>query len=147
MIFLWTGRSASTGDFLAQLATHRAQRPLEVGTALDRLGRAAADGVAAFEGGETAGFVDALDQFWSGLERLGDAIAMPILSDEHRRLRRLAVECGAHYKPSGAGGGDIGIGFAVEAEPMAELARRAAGDGFRALRLGIDPEGLSSSTA
>lgn len=147
MIFLWTGRAASTGDFLAQLATSRQQQPGEVDNALDELGDAAADGVAAFEAGRTAVFCEAVDRFWTGLERLGEAIAMPILSDEHRRLRRLAVDCGVHYKPSGAGGGDIGVGFASAAEPMEELARRAAADGFPALGLAVDPGGLSGLMA
>jgi phosphomevalonate kinase len=147
MIFLWTGRAASTGDFLAQLAARRRQRPTEVDNALDGLGESAADGVAAFAAGRTAGFCKAVDRFWMGLERLGEVIAMPILSDEHRRLRRLAVDCGVHYKPSGAGGGDIGVGFASAAEPMEELARRASAAGFPALGLAVDPGGLSGLMA
>ena len=79
------------------------------------------------------------------LDRLGGAMAMPILSDEHRVLRRLAVEGGVHYKPSGAGGGDLGVGFATDDGAVARLADRASAEGFHIVDLTIDPNGLAVS--
>jgi phosphomevalonate kinase len=70
---------------------------------------------------------------------------MPILSQEHRWLRRLAVESGVRYKPSGAGGGDLGIAFATDSDRLQEMAVRAEAQGFAALDLEMDPRGFTVS--
>jgi phosphomevalonate kinase len=147
MLFVWTGRSASTGDFLERLETRRTECPQEVRPALDALGAASAGGVAALAEGAAGSFLAAVDAFWEGLDNLGRAMAMPILSDEHRALRRLAVESGVHYKPSGAGGGDLGVGFATDREAAARMAERAAVEGFQIVDLEIDSKGLVISEA
>jgi phosphomevalonate kinase len=147
MLFVWTGRSASTGDFLERLELRLGESPDEVRPALDALGASAAGGVAAIAEGSATSFLSAVDAFWEGLDRLGGALAMPILSDEHRVLRQLAVECGVHYKPSGAGGGDLGIGFTTDGEALSRMADAAAVEGFRIVDLEIDPKGLVVSKA
>ena len=87
-------------------------------------------------------FLPAVGAFWQGLEHLGRVVGLPILSEEHRRLHRLARECGASYKPSGAGGGDLGLVFSTD-PGVVELARkRAQADGFQPLDLEVDPEGV-----
>jgi phosphomevalonate kinase len=70
---------------------------------------------------------------------------MPILSEEHRSLREIAVNCGVRYKPSGAGGGDFGIGFATDSDAAAGFRRRAEASGFHVLDLAIDRTGLTIS--
>jgi len=102
-------------------------------------------GVDALESEAAGAFLDAVDGFWDALEALGREIEMPILSQEHRRLRRLAAESGVHYKPSGAGGGDLGIAFAVDLAAMQETAARAEAEGFVVLDLGSDPRGFTVS--
>jgi hypothetical protein len=71
---------------------------------------------------------------------------MPILSEEHRRLRGLAEGCGVHYKPSGAGGGDFGIGFASDLDAAEEFADGVVTEGFRAIDLRIDGIGVDPGT-
>jgi phosphomevalonate kinase len=141
-VFVWTGRSASTGEFLERLAHRLEARPHDVEPALDELGTVSGDGVAAAAAGETAVFLDAVDAFWRALDGLGRAIAMPIVSDEHRVLRGLAEASAVHYKPSGAGGGDLGVGFAADEAAVSRMAERAAAAGFRVLDLQVDPMGL-----
>jgi phosphomevalonate kinase len=144
MVFVWTGRAASTGDFLGQLRTRREEEPLEVNGVLDELGAVSSVGVAALGDDDAEAFLDAVDSFWLALDRLGTVIGMPILSDEHRALRRIAVDCGVRYKPSGAGGGDFGIGFATDSDAAAEFMNRAAAGGFHVLELAVDRSGLLS---
>jgi len=146
-IFIWTGRSSSTGEFLDQLHIRLAERPDRVRPALDLMGTIASDGAAAVSDDDAGGFLAAVDQFWDGLDRLGVAMRMPILSEEHRALRWLAVECGVHYKPSGAGGGDLGIAFTTDGAAASEMASRAIADGFSVLDLHVDPSGLAVSSS
>jgi len=142
MVFVWTGRAASTGDFLGRLRARREERPQEVNPVLDKLGEVSAGGVATLANNDTGGFLDAVDAFWGVLDRLGNAIAVPIVSDEHRALRRIAVDSGVRYKPSGAGGGDFGIGFTTDEDAAAEFRRRAETSGFQVLDLSLDHAGL-----
>jgi phosphomevalonate kinase len=145
MVFVWTGRAAITGDFLGRLQTRREEVPQEINPILDELGAVSSVGVAALSDGDAEAFLDAVDAFWGELDQLGDAIGMPILSESHRTLRKVAVDCSIHYKPSGAGGGDFGIGFATDSGALAEFMVRAETRGFRVLELGLDRTGLLRS--
>jgi len=142
---IWTGRSASTRGFLERLETGRATHPHGVDEAISRLGEASKTGIDALEAGAVSGFLDAVDRFWDALEALGREIEMPILSQEHRRLRRLAAECGVHYKPSGAGGGDLGIAFGFDPKAMQETTAGAMAEGFVVLDLEKDAKGFTES--
>ena len=142
---IWTGRSASTRGFLERLETGRAAHPHGVDEAISRLGEVSKAGIDALEAGAASGFLDAVDGFWDALEALGREIEMPILSQEHRRLRRLAAECGVHYKPSGAGGGDLGIAFGFDPNAMQETTAGAMAEGFAVLDLETDAKGLTES--
>lgn len=139
----WTGASASTGVFLETLERRLAEDPAEVGDALDVLDRWSREGVGALAGGKTASFLAAVDGFWRGLEDLGRTIRMPIVSEPHLRLRQLACEFGVSYKPSGAGGGDLGVGISTEQDSLDRMCRAAREAGFQVLDLAVDPRGAT----
>jgi phosphomevalonate kinase len=142
MVFVWSGRSASTGGFLERLGIGLDHRPQEVEPVLDELGSVSTDGVAAVSAGNSVAFLEAVDAFWRALDDLGRAISMPILADEHRALRSLAESCSVHYKPSGAGGGDLGVGFTTDETAALKMAERAAFEGYQVLDLHVSPVGL-----
>jgi phosphomevalonate kinase len=142
-VFVWTGRAARTSDFLGRLGARREEAPEKVEPVLDELGAVSSAGVAAVAEGNSEAFLEEVDAFWGALDRLGSAIGMPIVSQEHRALRRIAADCDVRYKPSGAGGGDVGIGFTTDPSLAARLADRVASEGFRALDLHIDATGLT----
>ncbi len=66
MIFLWTGRAASTGDYLAQLATRRRQQPSGVDNALDELGESCGRRCRCLRGGKNGGFLQSCRSFLDG---------------------------------------------------------------------------------
>jgi phosphomevalonate kinase len=136
--YVWTGKSASTHSFLERLEASRAGGGKDVDAALDRLGRASERGVDALARNEPFRFFDAVDRFCEALDALGRTIEMPILSDAHRQLRRLGNECGVHYKPSGAGGGDFGVCFSTDGELLKEFSRRAEAAGFATPEVDLD---------
>ncbi len=143
MTFIWTGRSASTGDFLERLEECRMRDPQIIDAALDRLGSLSERGIEALGRSETAVFLEVVDHFGDALESLGKAIGMSILSDEHRRLRELAARCGHHYKPSGAGGGDFGVACSRTDQSVAEFVDRVEQIGFEVVDLDVDPIGMA----
>jgi phosphomevalonate kinase len=142
---LWTGRPASTAGFLERLEARRAAAPERVGGALAILAAAARDGAAAARAGDAAGFAAAVAASWAGFESLGGALELPLLSAEHRALERLADDCGVAYKPSGAGGGDLGIAVASDPSRLDELVRRARAAGFTAPGLALGAAGLDGN--
>jgi phosphomevalonate kinase len=146
-VCIWTGRAATTGDFLEVLRARRAGDPLGTGRALSRLGEISGAAIVALEERRSAAFLRAVDEFWDALADLGNQVGLPILSEEHRLLRRLAGECGAAYKPSGAGGGDFGLGFATDPEVVGAVSRRAKAAGFSVIDLLVEPTGLRQDDA
>ena len=139
--FVWTGTSASTHPFLDRLQATRASGAGGVDEALDRLGQVSERGVDALARNDPFRFLDAVDRFWEALEVLGRIIEMPILSDAHRRLRKLGTECGVHYKPSGAGGGDFGVCFSTAEALIREFSERARAAGFATPEVEVDLSG------
>jgi phosphomevalonate kinase len=107
-----------------------------------RLGEISGSAIAALEEARTATFLAEVEAFWNALADLGEHVGLPILSEEHRQLRRLAEESGAAYKPSGAGGGDFGLVFAADPEIVDAASRRATAAGFFVIDLLVDPSGL-----
>ena len=142
LVFIWTGRSASTGDFLARLDAAMNGDAGEIVAVLNRLGSLSGAGIADLRAGGTSALLDDVGDFGHAMERLGEAAGIPILSDEHLELRRLADDVGVSYKPSGAGGGDVGIGFTDDPELAKAFAARASAAGFPPLDLEVDPNGV-----
>lgn len=144
LVFIWTGRSASTGDFLARLYQGMNNDGGAIAAVLNQLGSISATGIADLCAGRTPELLDDVSDFGRAMEQLGGAAGIPILSDEHVELRRLADDVGLSYKPSGAGGGDVGIGFTDDPELAAAFAAKAADAGFQPLDLKVDPIGVQT---
>jgi phosphomevalonate kinase len=143
LLCIWTGKSASTGSFLQRLDERRRSDPRTVQRAIRGIVEGSQAGVDAIRDRSSPRFLEAVDGFWDALEALGRVIEMPIASDEHQRLRRLAREIAVRYKPSGAGGGDFGLAFDSDPARLAALASRAEDDGFEVVGLGVDPVGVA----
>jgi phosphomevalonate kinase len=142
LVFLWTGRAADTSSFLEQLDHRMEADGGSVSSALERLAELAHSGVTALRSGHVEAVLDAVDAYCDALERLGRDARLPILSDDHLELRRLARRHGARYKPSGAGGGDLGIAWSGDPAAAAETASAATAAGFQVLDLHLDRDGL-----
>jgi phosphomevalonate kinase len=142
MLFVWTCRSADTGEFLEKLSSRMVEDGGSSERALRRLGDVARAGVTALREGRTGSFLESVDQFCEAMEALGEVVGLPILSEEHEDLRLLANRCGVHYKPSGAGGGDIGVAFSDNVRALETLALEVKQLGFRAIPFATDPAGF-----
>jgi phosphomevalonate kinase len=125
----WTGIPASTRRLVQQVRAFKKELPGHYNRAMEEMARISAAGVRALTQEDIPAFLRAVDEYYIALERLGEAGRAPVVSNEHRRLARIARRCGAVYKPSGAGGGDCGIAFAGSAGVIqkTEAAFRRAG--------------------
>jgi len=135
---IWTGNAAQTTDFVGAWSRWRAA----AGDSLPEPARTLADLA------ETLRDVDDVDdwlaladRYADGLERLGEAIDMPIVSASHRRLRALGRDSGVVYKSCGAGGGDLGVALADDPGRIEAFAARSWAAGAIPLNLAIEQEG------
>ena len=140
---VWTGRAASTHDFLTRIAAWRLAEPDRHDGLMDELAAASAAGVDAAGRQDAAGVLDAVDTYARLLVRLGDASGADIVCAEHQRLGVIAGASGVSYKSCGAGGGDVGVAFATEPDRLATFVEQAGQAGFHPLGLAVDPLGFS----
>lgn len=141
-LFVWSGRSASTSDFLGRLAQWRSGHGAEYAShmgALTEIARAASDAMMHEQG---RGFVEAAAAYATVLRAFGTACGLDIFSAEHVQLAQLAAQAGVSYKPCGAGGGDFGVAFSLEPERLAKMERGIVAAGFRCVPLAVDEPGL-----
>jgi phosphomevalonate kinase len=86
-----------------------------------------------------AAYVDCLAEF-------DRAAALGIFGAPHRQLTRLARHAGVLYKPSGAGGGDMGVAFALDSAALATFAASARAAGFSLPAMEPDQHGIEVIT-
>src|SRR5262249_8816545 len=134
-LFIWSGRSASTANFLDRLAQWKSGHGGEYAAHMRGLTEIAERASAAAAAGQARGFIEGAAAYASALKDFGAACGLEIFSPEHERLTALATESGVAYKPCGAGGGDFGVVFALEPAKLAEVQKRITGAGFRCVPL------------
>ena len=133
---LWTGHAASTPGFLRGLDGLGPRR-----SAIDALIDSAETEVASLDD-SAATWVRAVRNFSKALVRFADETSLPIYSGGHAEVASLAEKTGVAYKPSGAGGGDLGV--AISDDPAAMQAFREAlrTTSIWVLPVAVDPRGL-----
>lgn len=136
---VWSGRPASTSFFLQRLAAWRAQAPARHAAAMRELGDCA---TAAADAASATALIEAVAAYAQALERLAAASGLDIFCPEHRALAALAVRLGVVYKTCGAGGGDIGIGLAMDPARLQAFRQAASAAGCAVLEL--HPAGAAS---
>lgn len=136
-----SGKAAATRDFLERFAAWQVAEPRASDARLAGLRATAASGVVAARANDAERFLDAVAEFGEGLLALGEAIQRDIVTATHRAIARAAVRHGVTYKVSGAGGGDVGLGFATDPTALEDFGK-ALPPGCEVLGLAIDHGGL-----
>ncbi len=86
-------------------------------------------------------FMAKLRLYTEALQALDQAAGLGIFSAAHRQLAELAARHGLIYKPCGAGGGDMGMAFGLDAGAMTAFEQRARAAGFTLPAMEPDPNG------
>jgi phosphomevalonate kinase len=131
-------------------ATVDAIRAVEALAARDRpryerhmtaIGCAATDFLAAWDAGDAAGVVAAAAAA-DALAAFGPEADIPIVTPPFARAAELARELGGAAKPSGAGGGDVGVAFLTDGDAAATFRARAPHIGVEILSIRTGARGL-----
>lgn len=144
---VWSGTPASTGEFLRRLADFQARDAERFRERFAVLEQEAEEAALAASAGEADAFLEAFDDCGAALRALGEAADLPVWSEAHERIGALVREAGGWYKPSGAGGGDIGVAVIRAGDAAAEegVKSRLSSAGYSVLPLGFGARGLHVS--
>jgi len=139
---VFSGHGAATADFLAHYRRWSGQAGKRAESLLERLAGTAEAGCRAAAGGQADAFVRVLDRYGALMAELGEAMGKPIVTPTHQRLADVARNLGGAYKPSGAGGGDVGIAGFTDPQALLAFRSEVGALGLTIPELGIDPQGL-----
>lgn len=136
---VWTGRSQDTRDFVAAVLAQK-----NVDELVAPIGDATARFVDACVRNDDRDVLAAVDDAAVGMAHLGAQAGIDVVSAPHVRLAAIARAHGGRAKPSGAGGGDIGLVF-VRRDDVAALRAALVAEGLSplSLRLGDGVDGAT----
>jgi phosphomevalonate kinase len=106
---VWSGSSASTPLLVEKVQNFKQNHHVIYDQIISNLHNIAGRGCRAFAAKDSASFIQSVSEYYEGLRKLDEKTSAGIISDVHRKIAQIVHESGAVYKPSGAGGGDLGI--------------------------------------
>jgi mevalonate kinase len=142
VIVFSTGTPSSTVDHVRALEAHAEAQPAACKARLAAIGVLARSFTAACVEEDAATVVGAAALANAELEALGREIGLPIVTPALAVAAKLAEELGGAAKPSGAGGGDVGVAFLTDPGAAETFRRRAAHLGLEILSIRTGADGL-----
>jgi phosphomevalonate kinase len=138
VVAVWTGQSQDTRDFVGGVLALP-----DVDDAVTPLAEAATRFLDACARQDAVEVLGAVADAATGMQRLGARAGIDVVSPPHLRLVDVARAHGGAAKPSGAGGGDVGLAFVRRGDETAlRAALVTAGLAPLSLRVGVDVDGV-----
>ena len=145
MACIWAGYSASTRNFVRNVHSFKNAEPYEYGQIIDNMTMLSKEGTDAFSNNDVDAFLNIISDFVECERNLGNKSGTEIMSDVHEEIYSLVSSNGGTYKPSGAGGGDIGIAFCKREEDLERIRHIINDSVFELMNLEVQMEGVKIS--
>lgn len=142
MIPIWSGTAASTPELLAQVESYAVRAAPAFKKHVERMARVASAGCAAARDGDSEALLSSMHDYGELLRILGEQAGAPIVSEPHQAIGRLVRERGGVYKPSGAGGGDMGTALVLSPEDRDVVVSAIGEAGYQVPALALVERGL-----
>jgi len=142
-VVISTGAPSVTVDHVRAVERLAARDPRTHARRLQEIRHAATAFLRAYEGADVAALLVAVAAANTALEGLGRAADLPIVTPPLAAAAALAREMGGAAKPSGAGGGDVGLAFFPDPDAAHGFRRRAAELDLRILGIKTGARGLA----
>ncbi len=104
-----TGTGSSTTELIGRVAQYQQNEPSSYRRDMEslvQLSESIKDALSTADG-----TLSLADRYFHAVATLAENSGAPIVTERHLEFRRLAAASGAVFKPSGAGGGDLGLVF------------------------------------
>jgi phosphomevalonate kinase len=142
LTFVFDGSSASTPQLIQKVKALAESQPARHQAAIGRLISQSHAFVAALDDADAPQLIRAVESYHEAMQHLGDAAGCEIVTRAHAQLAALARRHGGAGKPSGAGGGDLGVAFTVGADATRKLREDLRAAGLSPLDIGAPAPGL-----
>ncbi len=142
LIVFSTGTPSSTVDHVRALESYAQKEPAHYKARLIEIGALARDFTAACVDDVAPLVVEAVARAHTELEALGREIGLPVVTPALAAAANLAAELGGAAKPSGAGGGDVGVAFLTDRGAAETFRQRAPHLGLEILSIRTGADGL-----
>jgi len=143
IVVFTAGGPRATPDAVRAVEALAARDPQRHGMRMNELHRAADAFVRGWELRDGQAVVDAARAAGAALAALGQDAALDIWTAPVRAAAALAEELGGTAKPSGAGGGDVGVAFLTDRAALETFRERAPHLGLEILKIGTAAPGLA----
>lgn len=143
MLSIWTDKSVSTRTMVRKMRTFRKKKTAMYKDIMNEMADLSEVGCRAFRLGNTQKFLDVIEAFGNIERKLTNHSEADIFSSVHERIAKIVINEGGYYKPSGAGGGDIGTAFCRSAKVFKSIAEAIKESPFELLDLSVQTEDVN----
>lgn len=144
---VWSGVPSSTKGFIEKFNKYKKDNPSDFKYAIDEMINISNEGIECFESGKIREFLTYYDCYFKELLNMNKMMNIPVISDTHNQIYKIAIQSGAYYKSSGAGGGDLGILFSDDPAVIMKANTELKENGFDVLDLKFSTEGVKNFTS
>jgi phosphomevalonate kinase len=144
LMFVWTGQPASTSDMLSQFRQWRTKAPEQAGQLLGQMQSVSEAALQAVRQVDAEALIEAFAAYGRLMGTMGSLMGANVMTAEHRRILAHSESLGLAYKPSGAGGGDLGMVAGTDPGQMHEMGRWLEDEGLRQIILQTDGTGVET---
>jgi phosphomevalonate kinase len=146
ILIIWTGISASTKQFVRNIEIFKRKNLADFENLMKRMTKISLTGIEALKQKNTPEFMDAVGEYYSAMKELGEKSGTPIVSKSHQEIFNLVATAGGVYKPSGAGGGDLGIAFCNSLKTKDAIFKKIKNTTFKIINLNVAKKGIQLIT-
>ena len=137
LLTVWSGIPVSTQQLLLEVEKFRRQYRGEYKKLMLRLATLSNKGCSLYAQKMTTDFLDIVGDYYEVLKTLSIKSKIRIISDIHEKIAEIVNGSGGVYKPSGAGGGDIGIAFCASEKILENVKKELTSNNIETISLGI----------
>lgn len=134
---VWAGEPASTPQLLGKVHAWKAAAPKPYWEVMEKLGIYAHAGVEFWTLGNTPALLTVVNAYHTALRTLGELSGADIVTQQHEAIHTHATALGAAYKPSGAGGGDLGVALCATGQVAQKVMSKVGNQGYEIVPMRI----------
>lgn len=142
-LIVWSGESASSPNMVGAYRAWKRDHPEAWSRHFNRLSRLAEQSTHAFKINDMDGFFEGLTDYAQQVGTMGGLMGARVMTPMHEHLSALASKHGVMYKPSGAGGGDVGIVLSTDPEALHAMGEASTIQGLSVMPLTPTAAGLA----
>ncbi len=139
---VWTGNSAETRTFLQEFDFWIGRHPADWDNMKLLAAPLMAEAITAIGKNDGLALTACIRAYGEWMRELGEQIEAPIYTPAYETIRKLTMKSNCGWKPSGAGGGDIGLICAASSDDLIKISRTISDAGYTILDLELEMDGL-----